>query len=52
MTANDIAILALSLFSMVMVLCDLWRTKPRSLYLGLAIIALALLPVVKRFLFL
>lgn len=51
MTLNDQAILALSLFAMVMVVCDFWRAKPRSLYLGLAIIALALLPIVKRFLF-
>ena len=52
MTANDIAILSLSLFAMVMVLADLLRTTPRSLYLGLAILAVALVPIVKRFLFL
>lgn len=51
MTANDIAILILALFALVMVVCDLFVTRPRSLFLSLAVIALGLVPIVKRYLF-
>lgn len=52
MNANDVAILALAVFAMTMVILDTWRQpRPRSVWLDLAIIAIAMVPVVKRFFF-
>ena len=52
MTANDQAILTLAAIAMILTLAHLLRDpKPRAPLLAAAVICVALLPIVKRFLF-